>query len=117
MSVVQMGEWAVRVSSPTGVRLSSALLQAKQMRMAWAEKVFILGLARTHSQSEWSGSKNSRRLDSLLHGVPSKQFSPVPGQQETPRVFNGLVMQARKVPGSVFETAAVCWGWQPRWAG
>ncbi|KAK1833242.1 hypothetical protein QBC39DRAFT_48353 [Podospora conica] len=40
------GDGAVRVWSPTGVRLSSALLQAARMRMAWAERVVILGLAR-----------------------------------------------------------------------
>lgn len=38
MAVVQTGGCAVRVWSPTGVRLSSALLQAKRIRMGWAEK-------------------------------------------------------------------------------
>lgn len=50
-------------------------------------------LARARNQSEWPGSKNNSRLDSLWHRVPSKQFSPVPGQQETRRAFDGLVMQ------------------------
>jgi hypothetical protein len=38
MAVVQTGECAARVWSPTGVRLSSALLQARRIRIAWAEK-------------------------------------------------------------------------------